>query len=192
MPDGQRIALVFVALHILTGAAVAEPAHDEPGGTQSFESCGLITGEYVTVLQLSARGMPPETLKNTLPDISPQAQRRVQALADLVSQEGLVESYSTIFSEYAGCARRVVNRSGKPTPGTREAHFYRCAGEAKVGYEVSLAAMVGGTESEVLTQVATPLKDQARTLFETFRADGAAAVFDQLSGALKRCLSKMP
>ncbi|MDI9245233.1 hypothetical protein [Marinobacter sp. CHS3-4] len=161
-------------------------------GRQSFESCSLITGEYVTVLQLLSRGFSRDTLKQTLPDISEQAAQRLDSLARMAESDGLIESYSTIYSEYARCSKRVYDKTGLPVPGSREAHFYRCAGESKVGYEIAIAAVMGAGESDVIDQLDSSLKPKAKTLFREFQANGKLSLFDTLANDLKDCLASIP
>lgn len=73
----RRNALIWLTLWGLalaaSGQAYPQGEQSPPTGQQSFEGCGLITGEYLTVLQLLSRGLSPDTLKQSLPDISPQA-----------------------------------------------------------------------------------------------------------------------
>ncbi|HTN33979.1 MAG TPA: hypothetical protein VL091_08235, partial [Marinobacter sp.] len=137
---------VFIAL---IGHAFA--ATDSPG--QSYESCGLITSEYLTILQLSDRGLSAEALTESLPDISEKAATRVKALISLANKTGLTETYSTIHSEYIACARVVYKHHGAPGPGTRESHFYHCAGENKIRYEISMAAIIGAEQIDVARQL---------------------------------------
>ena len=185
----QRIATCIFLLLTLLFCPLSQA---EGRASQSFESCGLITGEYVTVLQLISRGFSPESLKKALPDISPQAKNRVDALARMASSQGLIDSYSTVYSEYASCAKRVYDSTGLPPKGTREAHFYRCAGENKVGYEIALAALIGADKEEVVNQLQPPLQEKAKALFDKFNAGGRLSLFHFLASELKHCLSAIP
>lgn len=184
-------ALILVSLSALL---MADQAHgsEHPGAAQSYESCGLITAEYVTVLQLLSRGISPENLKETLPDISPEAQARIDHLVRMVRNDGQIDSYSRLNAEYAGCAKKVFETRGMPTPGSRAAHFYRCAGENKVGYEVAISALIGASEEEVIKQLEPQQRPGAQSIFDNLELQGSAAMFDGLATQLKRCLATAP
>lgn len=169
---------------MLWAAATAEAAT-----RQSFESCSLITSEYLTVLQLASRGFDRDTLTATLPSISDKAQSRVDALLELVDKEGLDATYSRINTEYAACARKVYEENGLPPQGSREDHFHFCAGENKVRYEVLMAAMVGARPDQVLPQLAGQHRNAARAVFDTHRQGGPLSVFDHLATELKHCVN---
>ncbi len=155
---------------------------------QSFESCGLITSEYLTVVQLAARGFDAATLKKSLPAISDKGRKRVDALIQMSRQDGLIDTYSTINSEYAHCAKSVFKAHGLPEVGSREARFHRCAGENKIGYEILLAALVGANPEDVYDQLHSQHIPLAEALFSTYRTEGALSAFDGLASELKYCL----
>lgn len=166
--------------------AFAAPA---PGSQQSYESCSQITSEYVTVLQLAARGLSGEVLKTTLPGLSEKAGRRIDALLQMVEADGLTDTYSTVNSEYARCAAGVFKAHGLPEQMSREAHFHFCAGENKVRYEVLLAAMLGAQEDKVVSQLRPQHHQAGSAIFRLYESQGALAVFDSLGTELKSCLS---
>lgn len=172
-------------------AATAPHAQAE-NGAQSFESCSLITSEYLTVLQLLSRGFDRDSLKLALPGISPQAQNRIDALDRLIRSDGLTESYSRINSEFSRCAKQVYDRQGMPPRGTREAHFHYCAGENKVRYDILMAAVVGADLEEVAPQLATRYQQVAESLYGFYEQEGELAVFDSLASELKSCLNNRP
>jgi hypothetical protein len=184
-------ALIFFALSafFLAGQAYGSV---KPGTNQSYESCGLITAEYATVLQLLSRGISPGHLKESLPDISTKAQGRIDYLASMVKNDGLVDSYSRINGEYASCAKKVFEARGLPTPGSREAHFYRCAGENKVGYEAAIAALIGASEKEVIGQLEPQHRSGGEAVFIDLKSKGSKGMFDGLATRLKRCLAAAP
>lgn len=175
--------------HLILGASVlALPVQaEEP--LQSFETCSLITSEYFTVLQLVSRGFEREALKESLPGISNQARKRVDALIDMAAEQGLPETYSMINSEYARCARKVYQRTGIPPVGTREAHFHFCAGENKVRYEIAMAAFVGAPREKVLAQLRPGHVPVAEAIYDMQESDGFTAVMDNLASELKHCLN---
>lgn len=156
---------------------------------QSFESCSLITSEYLTVLQLSGRGLNAEMLTEALPNISAEASSRVAALVSLIQKQGLTETYSKIYSEYGACAKAVYSKRGMPSAGTREHHFYYCAGESKIRYQVSMAAIIGADQSRVATQLPAGYHNLIQSIFKIQARDGEAVVFDHLATELKHCLN---
>lgn len=159
---------------------------------QSYETCSLITSEYLTVVQLLSRGFAPDTLKQALPDISAKAQQRVQALSEMVNNEGLTATYSRINSEYAHCAKMVYQEHGVPAPGSRENHFHFCAGENKVRYEILLAAMLDAAEVDVRPQLAPQHQPVVAALYELYKKEGADGAFDNLASELKYCINNHP
>lgn len=187
MPRKAVIALLLFAS--FTSPVSHAQTEERNAGRQSYESCGLITSEYVTVLQLISRGFDPETLKQSLPEISSEAAKRIDALFTMAQNEGLIDSYSTINSEYANCAKQVYDATGLPPRGSREAAFHACAGENKVGYEITIAALVGAEESDILEQLDSRHRDRARTIFQAFESGGRLSIFDTLATELKRCIA---
>lgn len=182
------LLLALSAIH----SAVTHASDHQPSGNQSYESCGLITSEYVTVLQLLSRGFTPDSLKQSLPDISEQAQARVDTLVAMARSDGLIDTYSTVNSEYAACAKKVFRASGVPEQGSREAHFHRCAGENKVGYEIAISALIGAPEQDVAGQLDPQHRPMAESMFSDFESAGGLGMFDRLATELKRCLTAIP
>lgn len=156
---------------------------------QSFESCSLITSEYLTILQLSGRGLDAKMLSETLPNISVEASNRVNALTRLVQKQGLAETYSTIYSEYAACAKAVYDERGIPDTGTRENHFYYCAGENKIRYQVSMAAIIGADQDPVAGQLPAGYRNVVQAIFALQKSDGDTVLFDNLATELKHCIN---
>lgn len=175
-------------LLMIAGALCSHPSQAE-STKQSFESCSMITSEYLTTLQLMSRGFEREALINNLPGITEDARQRVNSLFTTVETEGLVETYSRINSEYARCARTVYDSRGTPVTGTREAHFHFCAGENKVRYEILLAAVIGADQAEVAEQLAAQHQPAVPALYDLYQSEGALQVFDELASELKRCLN---
>ncbi|MDX1458077.1 MAG: hypothetical protein R3276_10850 [Marinobacter sp.] len=175
-------------LLMIAGSACALPSQAE-STKQSFESCSMITSEYLTILQLMSRGFERDALINNLPGISDDARQRVDSLFTTVESDGLVETYSRINSEYARCAKGVYDSRGTPADDTREAHFHFCAGENKVRYEILLAAVIGADQTEVAEQLAAQHQPAVPALYELYQSEGALQVFDELASELKRCLN---
>lgn len=158
-------------------------------GKQSYESCSLITSEYITVLQLVHRGFDRDELAASLPGLTPEAHKRMERLYTATEEEGLEETFSAVNSEYARCARSVYRSKGVPERTAREGHFYFCAGENKVRYEILMASVAGGQPQAIINQLADIHKPTARALLELHRNEGTLAVFDALGDELKFCIN---
>lgn len=178
------LAVLLLTLLVLPGTVVGAR-----NAQQSFETCSMITSEYLTILQLTGRGLSAETLSHTLPDISKQAQKRIDELSRAVDQQGLASVYSSINAEYARCAKSVYERTGIPHALSRESHFYTCAGENKVRYQVLMSAVVGAAKPDILSQLAPSQRDAGRTIIELYQSSGALTVFDKLADELKFCIN---
>jgi hypothetical protein len=165
------------------------PGYVQASGTQSYESCSVITSEYLTILQLTGRGLSGDALAESLPDISASAARRVKALTELAREDGMTETYSTVYSEYAACAKNVYDNHGMPEPGTREARFFYCAGENKIRYEVSIAAIIGATPNDVIGQLPPGYGNVVHGIFNLQKSEGSEVLFDTLATELKHCIN---
>ncbi|SFM24413.1 hypothetical protein [Marinobacter zhejiangensis] len=160
-----------------------------PAGRQSFESCTLITSEYLTAIQLLGRGFTTDILLQTLPDLSPESAERVKALGELIERNGLEQTYAQINAEYVNCATSVYQEHGLPRQGSREAHFHFCAGENKVRFEILQAAILEAPQAEVRRQLAPLHQPVVETLYELKASEGITAVYDGLASELKRCVN---
>ncbi|MDO3722014.1 hypothetical protein QVZ43_09790 [Marinobacter sp. chi1] len=160
----------------------------EAFASQSYESCSLVTSEYLTVLQLADRGLDLQTLSTSLLDLSDPGAQRLEAILALANREGIVEAHSAVHSEYARCARGVYEYRGIPAAGSREHHFHQCAGENKSRYEIGLAATLQANPANVAAQLSPEHKDAVTKIFDTFESQGAGVLFDALASELKRCL----
>lgn len=179
------LGLLILSCLPLSGYVQAADA----SGRQSYESCSVITIEYLTILQLSGRGLSGEALAESLPDISADAARRARALAKLVRKNGLAETYSTIYSEYAACAKNVYESQGIPDSESREAHFFYCAGENKIRYEISMAAIIGATPTDVIGQLPPSYGRTVHGIFNLQKSEGSNVLFDTLATELKHCIN---
>ncbi|SDX43767.1 hypothetical protein SAMN04487960_109110 [Marinobacter mobilis] len=162
---------------------------EQPSGRQSYESCSLITSQYLTVIQLLGRGFDEEMLQQTLPEITAESSARVAALGELVNNEGLTKTYTRVNVEFARCATAVYQQHGVPESGSREAHFHFCAGENKVRHEVLMAAMLEAPESAVRAQLPETHQSIVSPLYSLYGTDGADAVYDSLASELKLCIN---
>ncbi|MCH8497231.1 MAG: hypothetical protein LAT63_02020 [Marinobacter sp.] len=187
-----KTTLPALAWLLLTAIASVQAHAGTPQPRQSFETCSLITSEYITVLQLLYRGFSGDALEQSLPGLSDAGRTRLQGLVQTVSEEGLLATYSTVNSEYARCGSRVYRQSGMPRPHSREAAFHYCAGENKVRYEILLALMVGGQVEEISNQLLPHYAQIVVALDELYRNQGALAAFDALASELKFCLNEIP
>lgn len=154
----------------------------------SYEACGLIASQYLTSLQLMEEGLAPKILKETLPGLSDAAAQRIDRLHEALSNQGATETYSQIHARFARCARSVHERRGAPEPGTRQDRFYRCAGENKIRYEITLAAFAGGRMKDVREQLAPRHKPIAEALFQRYEETDAATVLRDIATTFKACL----
>ncbi|MGQ7275160.1 hypothetical protein [Marinobacter sp. V034] len=181
------IARFYLMLATLTPALAAADTTSE----QSFETCSMITSEYVTVLQLVAKGFSKSQLTESLPGLSPAAEKRVTTLFDAAtaSKSALVDTFSAVNAEYAKCSKRVYDRSGRPPPASRESHFYFCAGENKLRYEVLISATLDAPISKVLPQLPATREPIARAIYDLYHSDGVTAAFDAIGDELKYCLN---
>ncbi|MGP4842556.1 hypothetical protein ACTXGQ_00355 [Marinobacter sp. 1Y8] len=181
------IALLSLMLTALIPAAAAADTASE----QSFETCSMITSEYVTVLQLVAKGFTKPQLTKSLPGLSPAAEKRVTTLFDAAtaSESALIDTFSAVNAEYAKCSKRVYDRVGRPAPTSRESHFYFCAGENKLRYEILISATLDAPVSKVLPQLPGSREPIARAIYSLYYSDGPAAAFDAIGDELKYCLN---
>lgn len=191
MPLACYLITLALALAPLAGlrAEAAGSASGPDYQHQSYETCSLITSEYVTLLQLIQRGFDRKALAQALPGLSEPARERMEALYRTVADEGLVETYSAVNAEYARCARAVHDRVGQPVRTSREGHFHFCAGENKVRYQVLMAAVVGGSAGEILPQLDAIHRPTAKALLQLYRDQGELAVFSALADELKHCIN---
>lgn len=164
-------------------------AETPPVAGASYEACSMIASQYLTTVQLFQQGLEPEILKQTLPGLTDEGARRIDALHEQVQRAGLVETYSAINSRYARCAQEVHEERGQPERHERQHHFYVCAGENKIRYEILLAAWAGGDREEVLQQLHPQHQVAANTIYDLYQEQGKEAVFNQLATELKQCLS---
>lgn len=166
-------------------------ADDFPSGA-SYEACSMIASQYLTTIQLLQKGFEAEVLKETLPGLTDKGAQRIDSLQQQISRSGITETYSGVNARYARCAERVHEQRGQPEPGTRQHHFYVCAGENKVRYEILLAAWAGGQLEEVQEQLAAPHRKAAARIFKRLRESNAENVFSELASELKLCLNQDP
>ncbi|MDX1635913.1 MAG: hypothetical protein R3280_14840 [Marinobacter sp.] len=185
-------ALASFCLALACGLQAYPAQGSGPGqtfGQQSYESCSLITSEYVTVLQLIHRGFSRPALTEALPGISEPARQRVTALYDTVEDQGLAQTWGAVNSEYVRCATAVHDRVGQPPRISREGHFHFCAGENKVRYQVLRAAMQGASAGDILPQLNPIHRPTAKALLTLYGEDGALAVYSALADELKHCIN---
>jgi len=182
-----HIAAVLFVLH----GTVSHAGLPESGGA-SFEACSMVASQYLTTVQLIERGLEPEILRETLPELTDEGARRIDALHEQVGEHGATETYSNIKSQYARCAQSVFDEHGEPEAQTREHHFYVCAGENKTRYEILLAAWMGGELESVQEQLQPPHQEVAEVIFRMHEQYGLDAVFNELTQDLKQCIQQAP
>ncbi len=191
------MAIVPTLLRSVTGLMVlglamagTQVAGSEPDyRQQSYETCSLITSEYVTVLQLIQRGFDRAALAQALPGLSDPARKRMAALYDTVERQGLLATYSAVNAEYARCAQAVHDRQGQPAAISRQGHFHFCAGENKMRYQILMAAVAGASEEAILARLNSIHRPTAAALLQLYREQDALAVFSTLADELKHCIN---
>ena len=185
-----QLAMAALALVI----ALPLQAREEDGfpSGASYEACGMIASQYLTTIQLLQKGFEPQILKDTLPGLTDQGASRIDVLHEQIERTSVTETYSGVNARYARCASRVHDHRGQPGPGTRQHHFYVCAGENKVRYEILLAALAGGQPDEIREQLAPPHQKAATRIFERLQESDVETVFSELASELKRCLKQDP
>lgn len=182
----QTILFCMLLAAITPVSATANTASE-----QSFETCSMITSEYVTVLQLIGEGFTEAQLTESLPGLSPAAERRVKTIfsAATKTEDGLIDTFSAVNAEYAKCSKRVYDRTGRPALTSRESYFYFCAGENKLRYEILISATLDASISEVLPQIPDARERIARAIYDLYHSEGALAAFDAIGDELKFCLN---
>jgi hypothetical protein len=154
----------------------------------SYQACGAITREYITAVQLYQKGFALETLKKTLPGLTPKGAKRLTEIFGLLKKNGVLPIYSNIHSKYAECAKSVYKSKGIPARNSREYNYYFCAGEDKLRYEIALAIYLKGPKEEVLPQIPLQRRAIASYYYQIAGTKGIEAVFDLLAHSFKSCL----
>ena len=185
-----------ILLTSMLALGIAFPLHaregeDFPSGA-SYEACGMIASQYLTTIQLLQKGFAPEILRETLPGLTDKGAQRIDSLHRQIERSSVTETYSGVNARYARCASRVHDQRGQPEPGTRQHHFYVCAGENKVRYEILLAALAGGQPGAIREQLAPPHRKAADRIFKRLKESDVETVFSELASELKRCLKQDP
>ena len=136
----RLLASLLVPLCALILSFFSSPSFSIDDKTKhSYQSCTIITTEFLTTAQLFGRGIPLEALIESLPDLTSQGESKVRSTYELIQQSDLLSAYSAINSDYAKCAKQVYTDQGKPAFSTREYGYYYCAGENKLRYEIILS-----------------------------------------------------
>ena len=191
MTGPWRMRFIIVLASMLALPLQAREETGFPSGT-SYEVCSMIASQYLTTIQLLQKGFAPQILKKTLPGLTDQGAHRIDSLQQQVERSGVTETYSGVNARYARCASQVHEQRGQPKPGTRQHHFYVCAGENKVRYEILLAALAGGQLEEIREQLAPPHRKAASRIFQRLRESDVETVFSELASELKVCLKQDP
>ncbi|WP_250658494.1 hypothetical protein [Alkalimarinus coralli] len=181
----NAIASVLALFLSLQATAVADETK------HSYQSCTVITTELLTTAQLYGRGIPLESLIESLPDLTPEGEKKVKSTYSLINKSDLISTYSAINSDYAKCAKKVYSHQGKPAYKTREYGYYYCSGENKLRYEIILAIFLKRTREEVIPQIPTSRQRIAAHYFDVAERDGLEAVFDLMASSLKHCVTQI-
>ena len=181
--------LFFMACLALSSITVAKESgqvidHD-------FISCSILTSEHLTVLQLAQRGLSEVEALAELPFNNRNAKGRVTEVYKLIEDEGILNAYSLVNSNYARCAQLVFENKGKPATDLVEYSFYYCAGENRVRYEIILRINQSFNLDRVLSQTPDTHFDVAISYFKLIKNKGLLASFDYTANNLKACLSQI-
>lgn len=156
-----------------------------------FISCSMLTTEHLTLLQLAQRGLNEREALAELPFRNKNAKARVSQVYALIAQEGILDAYSLVNSNYARCAQLVFEAKGKPAADLLEYPYYFCAGENRVRYEIILRINQSFNLDLVLAQTPDAYFDVAINYFKLIKNKGLLASFDYTANNLKACLSQI-
>lgn len=183
------LLLLLVASLAFPGFAFADPS--KPAPTFSYTACSTITAEHLTALQLYQRGVTLEDALENLPRVSRSAEQRLQYIYDLIAQQGVLNTYSDINTNYARCATLVHREHGKPAIDQREYGYYYCAGENRIRFEIILTIDRFHTLEKVLDSTPESHHRTAVQYFNLTNAQGVLAAFDLTANNLKACLNNL-
>lgn len=164
------------------------PVSNNDDFNHTFTSCAQSTVETLTIVQLAQRGVSRTDALDVLP-ASKTAKHRIAHVYDLISTEGMLNTYSFVNSNYARCARLVYERNGLPAADQGEYRYYFCAGENKVRYEVLLHASQKFDIDYVIANTPDTHFDTAIRYFKLADEQGLLAAFDYTANNLKACIS---
>lgn len=170
-------------------AQEALPDQNENGLAQSYASCALITSEYLTSLQLYQRGVSKDLALAELPRISRSAKTRLGYVYDLAKQQGLLNTYADINTNFARCSRQVYQQLGQPAQDSTDYGYYFCAGENKLRFEMILRGDQSLSRERYLALAPDSHLDIALRYYQLIQGKGLLAAFDYTANNLKSCLN---
>lgn len=185
------LAALILALILSSTASASDAKQDAALIAHDFISCSVLTVEQLTILQLAQRGISKEEALEVLPFSQKKAQQRVEQVYSLIEQEGILNSYSMVNSNYARCAKLVYEAKGAPAADLLEYPYYFCAGENKVRYEIILRINQYFDIDRVLAQTPDSHFDVAIQYFKLVENKGLLSSFDYTANNLKACLNQL-
>ena len=184
-------ALPVLLLLLIAPIAFSKEAPSAPDIPHDYISCAFLTLEQLTILQLAQRGINQETALETLPLSRAKAKDRIKTVYNLLEQEGILNAYSVINSNYARCAKLVYEAKGTPAKDLLEYPYYFCAGENKIRYEIILRINQSFDIDKVLSETPDSHFDVAIQYFKLVENKGLLASFDYTANNLKACVQQI-
>lgn len=178
---------VFIMLSLLPYSSLAANKEIK----HSYQSCTMITTELLTTAQFYNRGVPLKELIDSLPNLSPEGEKKVKSTYELIQQSDLLSTYSAINSDYAKCAKQVFTDQGKPSYGSQDYGYYYCAGENKLRYEIILSIFLKQSLEDIIPQIPASRRNIASHYFDLAETEGLEAVFDLMASSLKHCVTQV-
>ena len=158
---------------------------------QGYISCSHITAENLTVLQLAQRGLTQAVALKELPFNHRKAKQRLAVVYKLVEEQGILNAYSIVNSNFARCAKLAHEVRGVPAKDMLEYGYYFCAGENKLRYETILRINDGFNLDKVLAETPDSHFDVAISYFKLIEQKGILASFDYTANNFKACLKRI-
>lgn len=163
----------------------------ENDAKHSYQSCTIITTELLTTAQFYNRGIALEELIESLPNLTPEGEKKVTSTYKLIQKSDLLSAYSAINSDYAKCAKQVHADKGKPPYGSQEYGYYYCSGENKLRYEIILSIFLKQSRESVIPQIPKSRRGIAGHYFDVAEKQDLEAVFDLMASSLKYCVNQI-
>ncbi|KZX77523.1 hypothetical protein A3715_01855 [Oleiphilus sp. HI0009] len=188
-----KVLTYLITLATLTNAHASTDTNSAQSSfiEHSYISCSVLSAEQLTIAQLAQRGVSEDQALKNLPQKTKNASSRIKQVYQLISDEGILNAYSIINSNYARCAKLVHERDGAPAQDMYEFGFYYCAGENKIRYETILRINNSFNIDRVLAETPDSHFDVAINYFKLIESKGLLAGFDYTANNLKACLERI-
>lgn len=177
-------AVIAISLLFASTFTYANPSH-------SYMSCAVISSEHLTALQLYQRGIRLDDALEYLPKISREGKKRLSYIYDLAAEQGLLNTYADINTNFARCSKSVHERLGAPAIDLREHGYYYCSGENKLRFEIILNIDKHRRIESVLEKTPKSHHSVAQEYSQLISREGILAALDLTANNLKACLSNL-